>query len=278
MSDGNLPISDLIWLDSRLERSGPLLLAIHPPNHLVLWNGLTGSKLWKASYDEPLLGLDLDPFSCYRLILRCQHCILLVDDFHPDKCPSSPGKRFYILAGKAGSPGRAGTPGPGIATAPGSDQGSAALLPTGKAKSTTKGTKLTKIMRQMVLGESRHGGGVMGGPAPATHSECLSAKYHRGVKDQVLVAFAKEVLLVDLVLGQTVGSVSLERAHSPLACLVPGSRAEVFYILHESGSVSVWTRKSELAVLATPGLTRSQSLIGKADLRQEIVMTVLKKT
>ena len=86
---------------------------------------------------------------------------------------------------------------------------------------------------------------------------------YRGVKDQVLLAFAKEVLLVDMVLGQTVGSVSLERAHSPLAALVAGSCREIFYILHESGSVSVWTRKNELTVLATPGITRSQSMLGK---------------
>ena len=69
-------------------------------------------------------------------------------------------------------------------------------------------------MRQMVLGENRHGG-VAGGngggmtAAAAGQAECISAKFHRGVKDQVLLAFPKEVLLVDLVLGQTVGSVSL---------------------------------------------------------------------
>jgi hypothetical protein len=83
------------------------------------------------------------------------------------------------------------------------------------------------------------------------------------VKDQVLLAFPKEVLLVDVVLGQTVGSVSLERAHSPLACLLAASSREAFYILHESGSVSVWTRKKELTVLATPSITRSQSLLGE---------------
>jgi hypothetical protein len=274
LSDGNLPISDLAWLDWGAERPGhaslSLLLAIHPPNHLVLWNGATGAKLWKTSYDESLLGVDLDPFaSCRRLLLRCQNSILLVDDVTPDRSPpgSASCKRFYMLGGKSGSPGRGGTPGPagGAATTP-AEHASAA--PTGKAKS-TRGAKLTKIMRQMVLGENRHGGVAGGGIAPtaaAGQAECISARFHRGVKDQVLLAFAKEVLLVDLVLGQTVGAVSLERAHSPLAALLPAAGREVFFILHESGSVSVWSRKSELSVLATPGITRSQSMLGE---RQE---------
>jgi hypothetical protein len=275
LSDGNLPISDLAWLDWGAERPGHassplLLLAIHPPNHLVLWNGATGAKLWKASYDESLLGVDLDPFaSCRRLLLRCQNSILLVDDVTPDRSPpgSASCKRFYMLGGKSGSPGRGGTPGPaaGGAATP-AEHASAA--PTGKAKS-TRGAKLTKIMRQMVLGENRHGGVAGGGngggtaAAAAGQAECISARFHRGVKDQVLLAFPKEVLLVDLVLGQTVGSVSLERAHSPLAALLPAAGREVFFILHESGSVSVWSRKSELSVLATPGITRSQSMLGE---------------
>ncbi len=277
LSDGNLPISDLAWLDWGAERPGHasplplLLLAIHPPNHLVLWNGATGAKLWKASYDESLLGVDLDPFaSCRRLLLRCQNSILLVDDVNPDRNPpgSAACKRFYMLGGKSGSPGRGGTPGPaGGATTTPAEHASAAA-PTGKAKS-TRGAKLTKIMRQMVLGENRHGGVASGGngggmsAAAAGQAECVSARFHRGVKDQVLLAFPKEVLLVDLVLGQTVGSVSLERAHSPLAALLPAAGREVFFILHESGSVSVWSRKSELSVLATPGITRSQSMLGE---------------
>ncbi len=215
--------------------------------------------------------MDLDPFaSCRRLLLRCQNSILLVDDVNPDRSPpgSAACKRFYMLGGKSGSPGRGGTPGPaaGGATTP-AEHASAA--PAGKAKS-TRGAKLTKIMRQMVLGENRHGGvaGANGGGMSATaaaagQAECISAKFHRGVKDQVLLAFPKEVLLVDLVLGQTVGAVSLERAHSPLAALLPAAGRETFFILHESGSVSVWSRKSELSVLATPGITRSQSMLGE---------------
>jgi hypothetical protein len=173
MSDGNQPISELVWLDSRLDKCDCLLLTIHPPNHFILWNSLTGTKQWKVSYDEALLGLDLDPFSCRRLMLRSHNSILLIDDFHPEKGPRSPGKRFYFLGGKAGSPGRAGTPGPA------SGEQSAVGLPPTKTKS-TKGAKLTKIMRQMVLGENRQGGG-SAGAEQLSQTECVSAKYHRQV-------------------------------------------------------------------------------------------------
>jgi len=239
--DGNLPITDIRWMDGRIEKSSHLLLCVHPPNHLILWNALTGLKVWKRSYDDPILGLDLDPFSCSRLMFLSQHCVLFVNDFHPEKCPRSAGQKFYIVGGKGGSPGRTS---------------STDLTSLSEDKS-TKGAKLSKIMRQMVLGETRQ-----------THtlqesvSECLSANFHRGVKNLILLAFNKEVLLVDVSLSQALGTINLERIHSSLAAISTCREKSDIYVLHESGSISVWRKKSNLSVLATPSMSRSTSMIG----------------
>ena len=246
VQDGNLPVVDLMWLDGRVERTGRLLLAVHPPNHLVLWNTQTGTKVWKHSYNETLYGLDVDPFNPFRIMFRCQSCVIFIEDFHPEKCPKSEGKKFYIVAGKGGgAAGRRGT------------ADSALSVPGGGDEKSTKGTKLSKIMRQMVLGETKQSSS-----AVDTCADCLSAIFHKGVRNLIVLSFPKEVLLVDTKLSQVLGTINLERVHSPLAGIRTGTEKDVLFILHESGSVSVWSRKQNLAVLATPSISRSTSMVG----------------
>lgn len=57
-----LTFSDLEWLTYQ-DASHDLLVALHPPYSLVLWNADTGTKLWKKSYTEPLLSFSFDPFN-----------------------------------------------------------------------------------------------------------------------------------------------------------------------------------------------------------------------
>ena len=232
---------ELRWLDSRLEKTGHLLLAIHPPNHLVLWNTNTGLKVWKVSYNENILGFDIDPFNCLRLMFRSTNCVMFIQDFHPEKCPKSEGSKFYMV-GKRGSAGR------GLA----SDY-------AGSEDRNSKGRRLSKIMRQMVLGDARQNSA-----NSVDGSECLNASFHKGVKNLIILAFSKEVLLVDTELSQALGSISLERAHSSLAGIRSSASMDILYILHESGSISVWTRKDTLSILSTPSMSRSHSMLGLA--------------
>ena len=61
---------------------------------------------------------------------------------------------------------------------------------------------------------------------------------------------------------QTVGILNLERANSSLVSMVCCSQQQVLYLLHESGSVSVWSKRSQLAVVAaTPAISRSASFV-----------------
>jgi len=62
--------ADLEWLWSQ-DASRDLLLAIHPPNYIVLWNGDTGTKLWKKSYAENILSFSFDPFDSSHMACRC---------------------------------------------------------------------------------------------------------------------------------------------------------------------------------------------------------------
>ncbi|KAJ8316897.1 hypothetical protein KUTeg_004801 [Tegillarca granosa] len=61
-SDGTKPIQDLEWLVTQ-DASHDLLIVLHPPYSLILWNADTGTKLWKKSYTESLISFSFDPFN-----------------------------------------------------------------------------------------------------------------------------------------------------------------------------------------------------------------------
>ena len=63
---------DLEWLWNQ-DASRDLLLAVHPPNYIVLWNGDTGTKLWKKSYAENILSFSFDPFDPSNMARTCPH-------------------------------------------------------------------------------------------------------------------------------------------------------------------------------------------------------------
>lgn len=64
-----LSLTDMQWLWNQ-DASRDLLLAIHPPNYIVLWNADTGTKLWKKSYAENILSFSFDPFDPSHLACK----------------------------------------------------------------------------------------------------------------------------------------------------------------------------------------------------------------
>uniref|UniRef100_A0A8C1VJL7 WD repeat-containing protein 11 n=1 Tax=Cyprinus carpio TaxID=7962 RepID=A0A8C1VJL7_CYPCA len=91
------PIQDMDWLWAQ-DASRDLLLAVHPPNYIVLWNGDTGTKLWKKSYAENILSFSFDPFEPSNLALLTSEGIVFITDFSHSKPPGSGGKKVYIAS------------------------------------------------------------------------------------------------------------------------------------------------------------------------------------
>ena len=65
----HLSDADVQWLWNQ-DASRDLLLAIHPPNYIVLWNADTGTKLWKKSYADNILSFSFDPFDPSHLTCK----------------------------------------------------------------------------------------------------------------------------------------------------------------------------------------------------------------
>lgn len=57
------------WLSNQ-DACRDLLVCLHPPYSLILWNADTGTKLWKKSYTENLLSFTFDPFSSKNLACK----------------------------------------------------------------------------------------------------------------------------------------------------------------------------------------------------------------
>ncbi|CAF4294309.1 unnamed protein product, partial [Rotaria magnacalcarata] len=48
--DGNKPITDMLWY--ACDNNPQLLLVVHSPNIVILWNTQTGTKIWRIVYDQ----------------------------------------------------------------------------------------------------------------------------------------------------------------------------------------------------------------------------------
>ena len=242
--EGNQAVVALRWLGDHN------LLTIHPPNHLLLWDADTGTRVWKKSYSDTLLGLDLSPWpGDTSLILRCQLGFLIHPDLGTTRPPKGEGRQLCVelLEGGAG----AGRGEVGQSTQGAGQRG---------------GTRLRRMVRSMVLGE--------GGPGPGQQArsiESLAAVFHPGARGQAVLAFPREVLIVDTALGAIVGQLGLDRTAPAITCMVASASRPGIFLLQESGQVSVWSQRPGLVVAGagqattpSPGLPTSASSVSLA--------------
>ena len=241
VQDGNQSIQAISWVGE------VLLLALHPPNHLVLWDLEAGTKLWKKSYSDTVVGFDVSPHRADSLLLRCQHSFLLTE-FSREKCAKSEGKKFYMTSSSSRH----------SAETAGGGGGGGGQKTRGGSRS-----KLRRMVRSMMLGEGGEG-------QDHRDNDSILAIFHPGVRGQVIIGYSREVLIVDLELGQAVGQINLERSNSSLVSVRAAGQQPLLYLLTESGSVSAWLLRSGLSVSATPlmtpvsGLTSSFSMASLA--------------
>ncbi|OWF51700.1 WD repeat-containing protein 11-like isoform X2 [Mizuhopecten yessoensis] len=230
-SDGQRPIQDLEWLSNQ-DASHDLLVALHPPYSLILWNADTGTKLWKKSYTEPLLSFSFDPFNIKNVAFLGQDCIVFVDDFSITKTPSSNGKKFYISS-------------PSSQASNLKTEGSTSSL---DKKSTSR--NLAKRMSKMLVGEgpSKKSGG---DEESVTLNECLQLEFHRACRHHLILVYPREILLLDLEINQTVGIITMERTGSPFVQVLPLRQRDVMLCLHENGSITTRVRR-RTNVITTP--------------------------
>lgn len=202
------PIQDMDWLWAQ-DASRDLLLAVHPPNYIVLWNGDTGTKLWKKSYAENILSFSFDPFDPSNLALLTSEGIVFITDFSHSKPPGSGGKKVYI-ASPHSSPAHSKP---------------AATQPTGAKKALNK-------VKVLITNEKPTAEAV-------TLNDCLQLSYLPSKRNHMLLLYSREILILDLELSQTVGVVAIERSGVPFIQVIPCAQRDALYCLHENGCVTL---------------------------------------
>lgn len=205
------PIQDLEWLWNQ-DASRDLLLAVHPPNYIILWNGDTGTKLWKKSYAENILSFSFDPFDPSNMALLTSEGIVFITDFSPSKPPGSAGKKVYIASPHA-SPAHT-KPAPAAAPAP-----------TGAKKALNK-------VKVLITNEKPTAEAV-------TLNDCLQLSYLPSKRNHMLLLYPREILILDLELSQTVGVVAIERSGVPFTQVIPCGQRDALYCLHENGCITL---------------------------------------
>ncbi|XP_078310578.1 WD repeat-containing protein 11-like [Crassostrea virginica] len=228
-SEGNKPIQDLEWLTYQ-DASHDLLVALHPPYSLVLWNADTGTKLWKKSYTEPLMAFSFDPFNSKNVAFLGSDCIVFIDDFSVTKTPSSNGKKFFIS-----SPSSAAT---NLKT-----EGSTSSV---EKKASSK--NLAERMSKILVGEGTSKKGTKEDSDQVVLNDCIQLVYHQSCRHHLILVYTREILILDLEINQTVGIIPLERAGSPFVQVVSFRQRDVLLCLHENGSLSARIRRKTNAI------------------------------
>ncbi|XP_072280801.1 WD repeat-containing protein 11 [Pyxicephalus adspersus] len=200
------PIHDMQWLWSQ-DASRDLLLAIHPPNLIVLWNADTGTKLWKKSYAENILSFSFNPFQPSQLALLTSEGIVFVSDFSPSKPPASSGRKVYISSPHS-SPAHA------------------------KPVTTTGAKKALNKVKILITNEKPSAEAV-------TLNECLQLSYLPSRRNHMLLLYPREILILDLEVNQTVGVVAIERTGVPFLQVTPCFQRDVLFCLHENGCITL---------------------------------------
>ncbi|XP_029466396.1 WD repeat-containing protein 11 isoform X4 [Rhinatrema bivittatum] len=213
------PIQDMQWLMNQ-DASRDLLLAVHPPNYIVLWNADTGTKLWKKSYAENILSFSFHPFDPSRLTLLTSEGIVFISDFSPSKAPVSTGKKVYV-------------------SSPHSSPAHSKVAPATGAKKALNRVKVL-ISNEKPSTES------------VTLNDCLQLSYLLSKKNHMLLLYPREILILDLEVNQTVGVVAIERTGVPFIQVIPCFQRDALFCLHENGCITFRVCRSSGTMLGAP--------------------------
>ncbi|NXU90324.1 WDR11 protein, partial [Xiphorhynchus elegans] len=214
-----IPLENMQWLWNQ-DASRDLLLAVHPPNYIVLWNADTGTKLWKKSYAENILSFSFDPFDPSHLALLTSEGIVFISDFSPSKAPASSGKKVYI-------------------SSPHSSPSHNKLAAATGAKKALDKVKIL-ISNEKPSAES------------VTLNDCLQLSYLPSKRNYMLLLYPREILILDLEVNQTVGVIAIERTGVPFIQVIPCFQRDGLFCLHENGCITLRVRRSNCSITGTP--------------------------
>lgn len=227
--DGNKQISDMIWYSS--ENNPQLLAVIHSPNIVNLWNTQTGTKIWRVVYDyerqretESFSQIIQDPFCHSRVILLGQTSLSFIDDFSPTNTPSGQSRRFYITNTNK----QATTP-------------STATVKRSTSITSTS-SHLTARLKTIIEGNDHSKQDEISASNVVSLNDCIQILFHPLHRHLIFIIYPREILIFDLQILQTIGSIPCEKTSAAFYKIYACSRRDSLICFHESGTISIRNR------------------------------------
>lgn len=199
-SVGSKSVVGLKWLQDN-DACRDLVALLVSPNSLFIWNVERGTKVARCTFYETITHMEFDPFDPSFLVLLSPECLIFVDDFSPTHGTHSSGKKFYMSSHVINS-------------------------------TATKSTKANKSRRLLSADSLKQEENV-----PLV--DCIQVAFVSSYRHHLLVLYPKEILILDLIIMQAVGSISLERNTSPFVQVFACKQRNIIYCLHENGCISV---------------------------------------
>ncbi|KFD61738.1 hypothetical protein M514_10981, partial [Trichuris suis] len=230
------PVIDMQWLRWQ-DASSDLLVVLHQPAILTLWNADQGTKLWKTSHGDPLVAMALDPFHYQRVaFLNSSGNLILLNDFSVSTVPTAFGKQYKILPSDT------------------------AQSQTDYSDVTTRKSNMTLSIKNQLAKAFSVAGGVSStsaskyGYGDDSSSEerksddaCIQIVFHSSTRNHLFLVYPRGIVLVNVVPMQTVVCLAFDRSASPIVTLLPCRSRDAFYLFQENGIVSLRVKKYQSA-------------------------------
>ncbi|CAF4332847.1 unnamed protein product [Rotaria socialis] len=240
--DGNKPITDMLWY--ACDNNPQLLLVVHSPNIVILWNTQTGTKIWRIVYDqerqkdvETFQQIIQDPFNHQRAILLGQSSLAFIEDFSPINTPSGQNRRFYISNTNNNNNSNSGNK-----ANPSSNNNG--RTPSISSISSTS-SQLTTRLKTIIEGTEHSKQDDQSSSSVVSLNDCIQILFHPMHRHLILIVYPREILIFDLQILQTVGTISCEKHSAAFYKIYGCRRRDTFICFHESGTISVRNRHLE---------------------------------
>uniref|UniRef100_A0A5S6QSA6 WD repeat-containing protein 11 n=1 Tax=Trichuris muris TaxID=70415 RepID=A0A5S6QSA6_TRIMR len=226
------PVVDMQWLRWQ-DASSDLLVVLHQPATLTLWNADQGTKLWKTLHTDPLVAMALDPLHYQRVaFLNSSGNLILLNDFSVSNVPNAFGRQYKIL--------------PTDSTQPQADCSDVA---------TRKSNMTLSIRSQLVKAFAAAGGVSSTSTAKSAYGDdcsfeehrtddvCRQIVFHSSTRNHLFLVYPRDIALVNVVRMQTVVCLTFDRSASPIVTLWPCRSRDAFYLFQENGLISLRIKK-----------------------------------
>ncbi|CAF0779231.1 unnamed protein product [Brachionus calyciflorus] len=225
LSIPNNKIIDMKWLATgpslTKNNNSNTLIALYSNSKLIIWNTQNSTKTWTKTFnDQKLISFTIDPHDFLKLAFLGSNFLyfLKLENLNDSNMIEKSQRKFYLASNDSSTL-------------------TETSLDSKKSSTVNIFTSYWNIMKQSDSKSSQ-----TSTQQKQLLKECFQIEYHSFVRNLIFLVYPREIFIFDLTVNQTISFVQADKIFSPFLQIYSCSQADVFYALHENGSVSVHSR------------------------------------